>query len=133
MKAGDAVKIEDICDMILMDESYPIQEILKDKNSANESKEVLAKKILSYLNQGQWYVHFALTKHDLFRNVMPGNPFLITRFASELHSTLNSMQTIKDLYEKAKQLMILEDDGKSHFTNTKYKTEAITSSLWRST
>ena len=88
-----------------MDPEYPIECFkipeLKTLSDLDELENM--KSLTSYLSQGKDFIKFALSKHELFRSIIPGNPSLIIRRASEFANQQDETKlSIKDVYNKLK-------------------------------
>ena len=88
-----------------MDKEYPIEcfKIPEFKTLSDLDEPENMKALISYLGRGKEFIKFALSKHELFRSILPGNPSLIIRRASDFANPQDkTFLSIKDVYYKLK-------------------------------
>ena len=88
-----------------MDSEYPIEcfKIPELKKVSDVGEPEKMKALISYLSRGKEFLKFALSKHELFRSMIPGNPSLIIRRASDFANPHDkTFLSIKDVYNKLK-------------------------------
>ena len=97
---------------------------------SQESKQ----KIKGFLEGGHKCVSLALSKHELFTRIIPGNPSLIIRYATALINPASQIKSMKDVYAKAvKQLVPIDDDAKSALSRKWTRGDIKQRSLWECT
>ena len=131
------IEVDDICNLILKDTRFPIAshdfKVIGIKSIRIVMNKEEKDEIKKWLGRGEKCIKLALKNHSLFRDkVIPGNPCLIIRYATLYNNQHSKVNTLVQIYEKAKSKQELDengDDAKSCYT-TRFKHSRVSKSLW---
>ena len=96
------IEPKEVIKLIHLDESFPFHELAIDTEKEDDGSDIDAK-LTTFLDRGGLFIQQALQKHRLFKEILPGNPCIIIRYAhlyANPHSGLNSLV---DIYLRAQK------------------------------